>query len=225
MGWKIQAREPVKKTSVVFFLSTSRKRYVPSVEPATRRLSSGHSPKPNPSSVSHNPRRAVMGHPSISCTATQVQRERKGHKGTFIIPPEYHDVPSQVALTDWTGRGPLALSVLLASTPGLHWEGWVPGPHPRFSGLSSASHLCTKIYISFPKTRSLPNGYGSYCMHTDQGSTSWGWNRLGDLITSHRSSKILSKIQSLISVSRPLGSALKTCPPQAWGTGLGGCEG
>ena len=41
-----------------------------------------------------------MGHPSVSCSATQVQRERKGHKGTFIIPPEYHDVPSQVALTD-----------------------------------------------------------------------------------------------------------------------------
>ena len=109
-----------RKPAWSFFFFTSRKRYVPSVEPATRRLSSGHSPKSNPSSVSHNPTRAVMGHPSISCSATQVQRERKGHKGTFIIPPEYHDVPSQVALTDWTGRGPLALSVLLASTPGLH---------------------------------------------------------------------------------------------------------
>lgn len=119
---KIQARCPASRAFYVFFL-TSRERYVPSAEPATRRLSSGRCPKANPSSVSHNPRRAVMGHPSTSYSATQVQRERKGQKGMFITPPEYDDIQSRAVVTQWTSSGPVVFSVLLELTPDFHKKG------------------------------------------------------------------------------------------------------
>lgn len=64
-GLKDASKVAAWQTSTVFF-SASQERYIPSAEPAARKLSSGRSPQSNPSSVSHNPRRAAVGHPSIS---------------------------------------------------------------------------------------------------------------------------------------------------------------
>lgn len=79
-----------------------------------------------------------MGHPSASFSATQVQRARKEPKGMFIMPPEYHDVPSRAALTDWTGRGHWSLcAAAMSSRPPRRGLGSrLP---PQLHGLSPAS--------------------------------------------------------------------------------------
>lgn len=84
-----------------------------------------------------------MGHPSISYSATQVQRERRGQKGMFIIPPEHHDVQSRAALMERTSSGPLVFSVLLELTPGFHRGGWVPGSPPQLHVAQLCLFCCT----------------------------------------------------------------------------------
>jgi hypothetical protein len=76
-----QSRKAVLAWPLCFLFLTSRGRYLPSAEPATRRLSSGHSPRSNPSSASHNPGRAVAGHPSASCEAPSTAASSKRRKG------------------------------------------------------------------------------------------------------------------------------------------------
>ena len=61
-----------------------------------------------------------MGHPSASYWATQVQRERKGQKGMFIIPPEYRDPRLELHRL----AAARLFSVLLELGPGFHREGW-----------------------------------------------------------------------------------------------------
>lgn len=163
---------------------TSRERYVPSAEPATRRLSSGRCPKSNPSSVSHNPRRAVMGHPSTSYSAAQVQRERKGQKGMFIIPPEYDDTQSRAVVTQWTSSGPVVFSVLQELTPDF------PGSPPQFQ-LAQLCLFCCTCQGSCRTFFLKWGGPAETAFETTaftSGSICWRWNHLGGIITFRPSS-------------------------------------
>lgn len=107
-----RAAGPVKPAQSSVFL-TSRERYVPSAEPAAGRLSGGRSPKSDPSSVSHSPRRAVTGHPSTSCSATRVPGGRKGRKSKVIIPRERQGTRPRAAWADGpAGARPSPLGAL-----------------------------------------------------------------------------------------------------------------
>lgn len=107
-----RAAGPVKPARSSVFL-TSRERYVPSAEPAAGRLSGGRSPKSDPSSVSHSPRRAVTGHPSTSCSATRVPGGRKGRKSKVIIPRERQGTRPRAARADGpAGARPSPLGAL-----------------------------------------------------------------------------------------------------------------